>query len=320
MATKSIITGASGFIGANLCRRLHENGHEVHLLVRPSFDNWRIKDIQSEIRIHVVNFLSRHELTLTLDTVKPDFIFHLAANGAYSFQNDSTEIFETNVLGTKNLVDTAISVGFQAFVNAGSSSEYGFKKSIHKETDMIEPNSAYAVSKAAGTHYCSFMARERKLRIPTLRLYSVYGRYEDPRRLLPTLVLKALEGKYPPLVSPDTARDFVFIEDVIEAFLAAAEKTPAVCSEIYNVSTAKQTSLRELITQVQVQFNIKESPTWGAMPPRSWDSDCWVGSNEKIRLSLGWEPRYPLSEGLQNLAEWFISTPEMKRHYEKTIL
>ena len=210
-----VITGGTGFVGSNMCRRLASLGHEIHLLVRPSHNDWRIQDILSELQIYSVDFLDIKVLKSILSMIQPDWIFHLAAYGAYSFQNDTTNILNTNFISTHHLVEAALDVGFESFVNTGSSSEYGFKTKAHTENDVLEPNSYYAVSKAATTLYCSYTAKHKKVQMPTLRLYSVYGRYEDPRRLMPRLILKALESQYPPLVTPDTARDFIFIEDVI---------------------------------------------------------------------------------------------------------
>lgn len=317
MKKRVVITGGTGFVGANLCRRMLQLGHEVHLLVRTEHDAWRIADILTDVQIHPVSFLDVAALKKVVTTIKPEWIFHLAAYGAYSFQKQTTQILETNFIATHNLVQECLQAGFEAFVNTGSSSEYGFKKTIHHEYELPEPNSYYAVSKAASTMYCAYTAESRGVRIPTLRLYSIYGRYEDPRRLMPTLVLRALDGKYPPLVAPDTARDFVFVEDAIDAFLLAAEKTPAKCGEIYNVASSRQTSLGDLVRLVQKQFSIPSDPVWGEMENRSWDSSSWVGSNEKIFRDLGWRPKRSLTEGLENLASWFRDDSELRAFYEK---
>ncbi len=317
MINKAVITGASGFVGANLCQRLLDDGYEIHLFMRASFNGWRLLDILPRVKIHIVDFLNSKELIQTLDKIKPDYIFHLAAHGAYSFQKNTTEIFQTNILGTQKILDASVAVGFQAFVNTGSSSEYGFKKQIHNESEIVEPNSAYAVSKVTATHYCSYIAKENRLRIPTLRLYSIYGAFEDPSRLMPTLIQNAFEGKYPPLVSPNIARDFVYIDDAVDAFLDAANKTPAACSEVFNVSSGTQSTINDIVKIVQSQFKISESPKWGEMEARSWDSDCWVGNNKKINQTTGWSPKTSLAQGIQKFELWFNDNPQFRQIYEK---
>src|SRR5688500_16362269 len=120
-----VVTGGTGFVGANLVRRLVADGYETHLLVRRGYDSWRIDSIRHQLRLHDVDLSDRTSLTATLATIEPNWIFHLAAHGAYSWQTDAELMTETNVVGTANLLAAALDVGFDAFVNTGSSSEYG---------------------------------------------------------------------------------------------------------------------------------------------------------------------------------------------------
>src|SRR5262249_24369371 len=136
--------------------------------------------------------------------VRPEWVFHLAAHGAYSSQTDVRQILQTNVLGTAALVEACLETGFEAFVDTGSSSEYGFTDHAPAEDEAPEPNSHYAVAKASATLFCRHTARSRHVHIPTLRLYSVYGPWEEPTRLIPTLLVRGLDGTLPPLVDPDT--------------------------------------------------------------------------------------------------------------------
>src|SRR5204863_142015 len=156
------------------------------------------------------------------ETIQPEWVFHLAAHGAYSWQTDVQQMVKTNLLGTINLVQACLNTGFDSFVNAGSSSEYGYKNHPPSEQELPEPNSHYAVSKVAATLFCQHTSRREGVRIRTLRLYSAFGAYEDPNRLMPTLIGRCLKGEFPPLVRPETARDYVYIDDVVDAFLLAA--------------------------------------------------------------------------------------------------
>ena len=137
---RTIVTGGTGFIGANLARRLIADGHEVHLLVRPEHNPWRLTDLRSDARIHQVRLDDETGLRGLMTEVRPDWIFHLAVHGAYPHQSDVHTIVDTNVVGTSALLDAAIAQGFEAFVNAGTSSEYGFRDRAAKETDPLEPN------------------------------------------------------------------------------------------------------------------------------------------------------------------------------------
>ena len=127
-----------------------------------------------------------------------------------------------NVRATEALLEAARATGSR-LVNAGTSSEYGLTGPRPRpKTECVEPNSHYAVTKVSATHLCRLAAATHAQHAVTLRLYSIYGPWEEPGRLMPTLVERAIAGGWPPLVDPETARDFVWVEDACEAFVLAA--------------------------------------------------------------------------------------------------
>lgn len=312
---RALVTGASGFVGAKLVRRLLADGHEVHLLLRPGYQPWRIAGIRSQVVVHAVDLLDSTALERAVATVRPEWVFHLAAHGAYSWQDDFPRILATNLTATIRLLDACLVTGFEAFVHAGSSSEYGLKDHAPAESEAVMPNSHYAVAKAAATLYCQFVARRDRMPVTTLRLYSAYGPFEEPRRLMPMLVLRGLGGGFPPLVAPDTARDYVYVDDVVEAFLLAAENAGRHPGEIYNIGSGTQTSLRELAATAREVMTIPAAPIWGSMPARQWDTSVWVADPRLAAEHLGWQSRTPLEAGLRNFVAWFGSEPWIAAHY-----
>src|SRR5438045_945827 len=105
---RAIVTGATGFVGANLARRLIRDGHEVHLLVRPSYNPWRIRALGDTATLYELNFSDGEALERTVAQIRPDWIFHLAAYGAYSNQDEIKQAVETNFVGTVNLVEACL--------------------------------------------------------------------------------------------------------------------------------------------------------------------------------------------------------------------
>ena len=312
---RAIITGATGFVGANLAWRLLRDGHEVHLLIRPACDRWRIEAIGRDAAFHSADLHDPAAVADAVAGIRPEWVFHLAAYGAYSFQNDREEMVRTNVQGTLNLLEACLKTGFEAFVNTGSSSEYGFKDHAPKETEPVEPNSDYAVTKAGATYFCGQMARRHDVRVPTLRLYSVYGPYEEPTRLMPMLIVRGLHDELPPLVGPELAHDYVAVEDVCNAYLLAARSGGN--DAVYNVGTGVQTTMRRAVEVARKVLNIKAEPKWGSMPNRSWDTAVWVSDPEKIQKELGWKPQTAFEEGFRRMADWLRSDPEMLKRYEE---
>ena len=231
--------------------------------------------------------------------VKPEWVFHLAAHGAYPDQKNLDQMIETNFKGTVNLIEVARTAGVEAFINAGSSSEYGFKDHAPKESEILQPNSDYAVTKAAATLFCQSLATREGIPAITLRLYSVYGPFEEPTRLVPTLIRNGLEGKLPPLARPDIARDYVHVDDVCDAFVMAAEKANEHKGAVYNVGSGRQTTLREIVDLACRLLPIKHKPQWDSMPARSWDTDRWVSDPSLIAQDLGWKIQLDLEAGLR---------------------
>jgi nucleoside-diphosphate-sugar epimerase len=264
-----------------------------------------------------VDFTDEEVLTHVVGNIRPDWIFHLAAHGAYPSQTDLRQMVQTNIMGTINLVEACLRIGFEAFVNTGSSSEYGFKGYAPSETEWLEPNSHYAVTKASATLYCCYTAQSRGVHIPTLRLYSVYGPYEEPTRLMPTLILRGMNGELPPLVNPGIARDYVYVDDVVEAYLLAASRLTREPGAVYNVGTGVQTTLSEVVEVVWRVMGITAEPKWGSMPNRIWDTNVWVADNRKIQSELGWRPQHTFEQGFCQMVNWFRDNPALWVVYRK---
>src|SRR5215211_1643334 len=223
-----ILTGATGFVGVNLAEKLVEDGHEVHILLRDGSKTWRIEHLLPHLHPHTLNLLDRGRLDIAIQRIHPDWIFHLATYGAYSWQDDSAQAITTNYLSTVNLIEACLKTGFEVLINTGSSSEYGVKDHPPAENESLEPNSYYAATKAAATIFCRYIAQRHNSPIFTLRLYSVYGAFEEPKRLIPQMILRGLAGEFPPLADPEIARDFIFTEDVLRAYLVVAKSAASL--------------------------------------------------------------------------------------------
>jgi nucleoside-diphosphate-sugar epimerase len=309
-ATRSLVTGAAGFIGAALARRLVARGDTVTALAGPGSDPWRLDQLRDDAHVLEVDLRDADAVARTVQAARPEVVFHLAAHGAYSWQRSLHRMIDTNVTGLANLAEATFDAGARALVNAGSSSEYGLKDHAPPEDELPEPNSAYAVTKASATLLCGWVARTRGAAVTTLRLYSAYGPWEEPRRLMPALVAHGIDRRLPPLADPAIARDFVYVEDVIDAFLLAAEGAVPGEGAVYNVGSGVQTTLRELAETARRVYGIEEEPAWAAFPARDWDTDVWVADARRTDAELGWQARTPLDAGLAAFAHWMEEQPQ----------
>jgi len=298
------VFGASGFIGVNLFDEIFKLRQDCYALTHDATRAWRLKtlDVPFENVVHC-DILSKVSVKEVFEKYQPRTIFNLAAYGAYSKQSNVNLTYETNVVGTVNLLEncTADSV----YIHAGSSSEYGFNCTAPGENDRVEPNSHYAVSKVSAAYLLEFYAKTKGLNTLNLRLYSIYGYWEEPDRLIPRLIEKARHGELPSFVSPDISRDFVFIDDCLDAFVMSALGVGASNrGKSYNVATGEKTTIGELVDVTRELFDLKVEPSWGSMTNRKWDLADWYGDPSNIQADLGWRATTSLAEGLTKTKNW----------------
>jgi len=298
-----LITGAAGFVGACLAWRLAGLGAEVHATLREQANTWRLEGLHGRIAEHPLDLRDVELATHVLRRVQPKIVFHCAAHGSYPFQRDTRAIIESNVIGTMNLLAALEGTDFECLVHTGSSSEYGLKGHPMAETDLLEPLGAYAVSKAACTLLCQSVARTSNQSLITLRLFSAYGFYEEPSRLIPYVIDCCLRGRDPILSAGTQVRDFIFIEDVVDACLIAGITRP-VPSEIVNVGSGVQRTIREVVESIVELSGNRVTPRWDALPVRPLEPRRWVADTSKAKELFGWSPRRGLREGLAQTIAW----------------
>lgn len=298
-----LITGATGFVGACLTRRLLELGHEIHVFVRPESSMWRIASIATELILHDVDLRDTQDVSRAVMTIRPEYVFHLAVYGGFSFQQNIESIYASNLLGTINLVHACEKTDFKLFVNTGSSSEYGLKVPPMKECDILEPVGDYAVSKAAATLFCRSEASQKNLPIITLRVFSPYGPWDDPKRLIPYVISSLLNKKIPALSNPASVRDYIFIDDVIKAYLAVMS-APVIPGAIYNVGSGWQTSIGDVVTKITTFIGNGITPVWGARETLRPEPANWMADIHALKSHCNWQPATGLDDGLQNTIDW----------------
>lgn len=306
LAGPILVLGASGFIGANLFHKIAKIRNDVYAVVKHK-NAWRLSGL-NEDKIIECDLLDVAAVKNLVDSISPKTLFNCVAYGAYSFEEDASKIYLTNFQGLVNLISLLDAKNIRAFINAGSSSEYGNNSSAPREGDICLPNSHYAVSKMSAANYLTYMGKNMNFPCIHLRLYSVYGELEDTSRLIPNLVRSAVNGGFPPFVEPDTSRDFIYIDDVCNIFIiSAAMMGPNLFGEIFNIGSGRKTTIRELAFLTKEHFQIKKSPEFGVMEGRSWDMPDWYSNSEKAYVKLGWKSAVDLKEGLERTKVWVQS-------------
>jgi nucleoside-diphosphate-sugar epimerase/glycosyltransferase involved in cell wall biosynthesis len=256
-----------------------------------------------------------------VEGAKARTVFNLVAYGAYSFEQDPALIYRTNLELVVGLAERLRHQGLAAFVQAGSSSEYGDLAAAPAEDGPRLPNSHYSVSKAAVSDLLRYLGGKHGFPGMNLRLYSIYGPWEDPSRLMPALVMRGLQGGYPPLVDPDVSRDFLYVDDACEAFAdAALAMKPELFGASFNIGTGVRTSIADLAGLAHQVFGLGQQPVFATMPNRDWDVKGWSCDPAKARQALGWSARTGLRQGLESTIAWMRALPDLSdyaRHSKK---
>ena len=311
-----LILGGSGFIGANLMRTLLAVRDDVFATTM-RLPAWRLDDLPAE-RVKQIDLLIDSNLDALLEEVRPRTILDCVAYGAYSFETDSQLIYQTNFDRLTRLLPRLAERSIACYVHAGTSSEYGENAAGPAESAPPAPNSDYAVSKLAAANLIQYFGKHKGLPCANLRLYSIYGPYEDSSRLIPNVVRNGLEGRYPEFVNPAISRDLVYVDDACEAFVdAALNLTPPDYGESFNIGSGRNTTIGEVAAAAKQLYAIAAEPTF-TMPQREWDVSNWFANTTKARERLGWEARTSFPDGLAQTTAWIRALPDLERYVQSS--
>ncbi len=303
-----LVTGASGFVGANLVRHYAAAGARVIAASHTGSPMWRLEAIPGDVEHVEIDVCSPREVEVMLDAACPEVILHCAAFGAYPNQTDADQIYRVNLGGLRSMLEGARRVTrLRAFLQFGTSSEYGANCSAPAEDAPTAPDSDYAVSKVAATALVGYYALKYQLPGWVLRVYSVYGPYEDPSRLVPRLLAAARKGELPPLVDPRISRDYLYVGDLCvacDALIDMARRGRLRPGEVFNIGSGHKTTLEDIVAITRKLLGVSAEPVWGSMPNRRWDHQDWYADPSKARTVLGWSPTTALSDGLAMTSEW----------------
>ncbi|HEX7515379.1 MAG TPA: NAD-dependent epimerase/dehydratase family protein [archaeon] len=290
------VTGCSGFIGTHLVKHLLDEGHLVtgYDLVIPAYTHVNFDFVQGDIID-----LER----LRASVVKPDGIFHLAAQTKVpdSTQDPSYD-FLVNAQGTFNVLSCASEA---TFVYASTSTVYGIAATPTPEEHAMRPVSFYGASKAAGELYCSAFNGIFGVPTTSLRLFNVYGPGNAKGVMYDLIKKLQLDGSHLEILGSGLQKkDYVYIDDVIDAFLLAYDK--GIPGEAYNVGSGRAITVNQIAGSICRILDLHPDMSWTG--GKSWEGDIEsTQADISCFTSFGWKPKTDLETGLCNLCDWIKS-------------
>lgn len=301
-----LVTGSTGFIGYHLTHRLCREGARVTALVRDIDRLGRLEPLRHQLNLWEGD-LSASSFTAASDDA-PQYVFHLAAANVDRPLDDWSGAIDANITGTANLLQWCSrdeqSAALKAFVYTGTPFEYGPSDEPRGEDDALRPPNFYAASKASGWLFCQAFAELHELPIVGARPFLTYGPDQGTKRLIPAVIIAALQEREIPLTGGKQLRDFIYIDDVVDGLLRVAQ-TPTARGEMFNLGSGMGVTLREVVQRI---LDLSGSPVpfaFGALPYRKgelWDLRADV---TKARELLGWQAQISLDTGLSQTIDWY---------------
>ncbi len=295
-----LVTGGTGFVGSHVVRRLVKTGHEVHLLCREESNFWRIADVLGEVRRHIGSLEDGEGLREVVRAARPEFVYHLgAATLVAGAAPSAAHLVGVNLLGTVQLLQALEQVDYAGFVGTGDSFEYTPQRGRLVEDGVCHPDALHGVAKLAATLYGKAAAKAGNRPIVMLRLFSTYGGYDHPRRLVPKVIQGALTGSPILLSRPDITRDWVYVDDVVDLYLQAAGEARRLAGSVLNAGSGVATNLGEIVALIQRLTGGGAEVRWGMFPAPHHDDYPWVADPAAVQAALGWRPKVGLEEGMR---------------------
>ncbi len=303
---KIVITGGAGFLGSHLVSRCLREGYQVVLILKSTTDLTRIKKYLPQLVCYHEDITNADRIKAVMKEVSPDGVVHLAASNIRSGMTaNDEEVVRVNVLGMRNLLTSLEEIPYSFFINTGSFLEYGIKKYPLVETDRCEPTELYSITKLAGTLYGQSVSKALDKPIISFRLFTPYGPEIQSGRLVHEIITRALRNEEIKLTQPTVTRDFIFIDDIIDAYMEGIQRAKEFSGEVFNLGSGKPTSLGEVVDHVVRMTSSQSKITWGGFQNVRYDTDLWQAHMEKTFSNFDWRPKYSIEDGLSKTITWF---------------
>jgi len=306
-----LVTGATGFLGAYLLRRLSGEDVTVAILVRPQSDRWRIQDLCKNLVEIVGDLRYPQDIVKDIKAFGPDTVIHLAWFGVLNpYRNDLSQL--DNISYSISLLRVVYEAGCKTWIGLGSQAEYGPLNMRITENSPTRPSTLYGAAKLCTCLMSKYLCGHLDLRFVWLRLFSAYGPMDDPGWMIPSLILTLLRGERPALTEGAQRWDYLYVTDVVDAIFLSMITPNA--SGVFNLGSGKTYTVRSIAEQIRDLIDPELPLGFGEVPYRPDQVMHLEAEISRLRQATGWTPRINLQEGLRRTVEWF---KENRWRYER---
>jgi nucleoside-diphosphate-sugar epimerase len=305
-----LVTGANGFTGSHITRELVRNGARVRALVKNGGMVSNLLDIRKKISIYSGDICDITSLFPAMEGV--DYVFHPAAIVPVLEARQSPQAcLQVNVLGSYNVAYAATKTGVKRMLHISTCHVYGNTKDVElpiKESVTPRPVDLYSASKYSA-EICLRPFLDQDFPVIFTRAFAMYGPCQREQYFIPRVITQLLSGVVPRLGTPDSTRDYCFIEDVARGYLLALEK--GIPGQVYHLSSQKEVVIGDIYKLI-VRLMGKEDvePQWNATT-RTQEIMRLSGDSSKARKEFGWAPTIGLEDGLGRTIQWWRDHPQL---------
>lgn len=311
---KALITGITGFVGSHLSELLLSKGYEIYGTVRPRSSTENIDHIKNKVKLVEIDITDPHSVLKVVGDVKPDYIFHLAAQTFVpSSWNAPTETLNVNIMGTLNILEAARKLDIETRIQiAGSSEEYGkvYKDEVPiRETNPLRPMSPYGVSKVAADKLAVQYNMSYGLKTVVTRAFNHTG----PRRgevfatsSFAKQIAMIEKGKQEPVIAHgnmEAHRDFSDVRDVVRAYEISLQKCKF--GDTYNICSGKAIAIKDMLNILLGFSKVKITTKFDESRARPSDVEILCGDCSKFREQTGWKPSIPFEKTMEDLLNYW---------------
>lgn len=299
--SRILVTGGAGFVGASVVHKLLAQKQDVAVVVRPTTDLRRIRDVLDSVTVIYGDLFHINESRKEIERFAPECVAHLGWGGVSGAGRNGTQQLD-NLTSSIDLYRLTEEIGCNYFLGLGSQAEYGVQTGKINEDSPTRPTTVYGAAKLATALVLERTSAISQRPFAWLRLFSSYGPDDDPSYLIPYLITSLLSGKCPALTQAEQIWDYIHVDDVATAIAAALD---ARACGIYNLGSGTARPLREIVTMIRDLINPALPLGFGQMPYRADQVMHLEADISALVKAIDWSPRVFLDNGLSEVVEWY---------------